>query len=208
LRPGFRPACADDMPPPSHCQANTKSIPPRQRVSPHRSGWFLDTSENRNTSIPSPRRSPPTPRNKTNASGRVQSKHKTSTNKPRISKIPENCSRRSMGSRLASRAALPKLHILEGPDDMHDFMAAAGDARNFVRLDLRDSRGHRCGHGQGFPEAADVFSQICCRVVQASKSGTPGWLTESGPDTTADRRPGTDTGLPTGRPPRNRDRTG
>src|SRR5207249_560676 len=28
LRPGFRPACADNMPPPSPCQANSKSIPP------------------------------------------------------------------------------------------------------------------------------------------------------------------------------------
>jgi hypothetical protein len=61
----------------------------------HRSGWLRDTIENRYRRIPSPRKNPPTPRNRTNAIGRVQNKHKTSTNKPRISRIPENCSRRS-----------------------------------------------------------------------------------------------------------------
>src|ERR1700730_1389591 len=67
----------------------------------HRSGWFLETSESRYRNIPSPRRSPPTPRNRTKAMGRVQNKHKASTSSPRISKSPENCSRRSIGLALS-----------------------------------------------------------------------------------------------------------
>ena len=47
-----------------------------------------------------------------NASGRVQSKHKASTNKPRINKIPDNCSRRSMGFALSTTSHLSKISHL------------------------------------------------------------------------------------------------
>jgi hypothetical protein len=63
----------------------------------YRSGRLRDTSETRYRRIPSPKKNLPTPRNRTNAIGRVQNKHKVSTSKPRISRIPESCSRRSTG---------------------------------------------------------------------------------------------------------------